>query len=797
MAFVRRCACFLTAIYCFPLSAQDQVEAVPDRGGIVDPALVSLQHVDYEYGVVVESADNFTYGYWPGMPLSIGDSVTTSLQGAELLLEASSTIVRIGESSRVGLQSIDDATPPRFAMSRGSLRIVAPYDPAETPVIIIETSLSTADILSRTEIAACDCILEYSPGESHTITVYAGEAVVYNGLTDETVVIPSGYYVDFFAEQFIPPLLFDTALSASADELIVSDAEQAAIAAGPLAGVSTLLQMQFNLLDPAALTVTPSVSEELPESFAADELQPADEAVDEIVETPAEEPQPISIIDNPVWDVLQVDGGLVPIEGEVYSLVSLKPGFSIGVLTLRFNLTIAYVGDLFDTGSWYSSSSSNEWTFGTDFNWQTNTLNALLDLTYDLVTKIDELSISAPGRVFELRLGSLEDISLGHGILVDGFSNTANLPLLRRQGLYMTVNAGFGGLQVLMPDIRSPQLFGARFTLSPFGPFFTLGMSSMVDLMPLANFANLALGTTVDLFVRPSMPMATPEQLLQAATDLQNTNTLLFPAIFPIAFDLSIGVETPEVAFTIFSEVALLLSVSAPAPGVEQFLQIARNGLDLSSLILNTAGNWIRNVASTSGVEGRFLFFVFRADLRTYSGSFRPGFFGTNYLRQRSAIAGDILSMTNDPSNERHDRFGLGLYLEPGFTFFDDQLQFGIGFYTPLEWGRTTIRLSPHDTMRIWLDLLPGLLPVYARLDYMRNGFIATIAQTPPYQGSSLFDGNATYRVTLGYSLLNIMRIEIFLNNAVTTRADGTIDFVDGRARTTTQFGIMARIGRH
>lgn len=94
------------------------------------------------------------------------------------------------------------------------------------------------------------------------------------------------------------------------------------------------------------------------------------------------------------------------------------------------------------------------------------------------------------------RIGTLDDVVLGFGILMDHYRNDVYYPLIKKQGFYGGLDLGHGGLTFVCDDIFDWDLFGGRvfgrplYWMSPenapsFVRFLQIGFSFLTDLDPL------------------------------------------------------------------------------------------------------------------------------------------------------------------------------------------------------------------------------------------------------------------------------------------------------------------------
>ena len=119
--------------------------------------------------------------------------------------------------------------------------------------------------------------------------------------------------------------------------------------------------------------------------------------------------------------------GTVSIDGETYNQISLRPEFNLGKWGIGFDFYLYIGGD----GNIYEDS----WNFSSVKNgYQT------------LVDKLKYIRYGYPGDQLYFKVGTLSGINLGHGILVEEYSNMMRYPEIRRVGFQLStfLDSGIG-----------------------------------------------------------------------------------------------------------------------------------------------------------------------------------------------------------------------------------------------------------------------------------------------------------------------------------------------------------------
>src|SRR5208337_1615572 len=97
-------------------------------------------------------------------------------------------------------------------------------------------------------------------------------------------------------------------------------------------------------------------------------------------------------------------------------------------------LPIIYNGDMFNPSDWYHPMGNDEWNFGGLLTGQlisTNPWVVAQDVLNDLLLKIRYLEWGQQRDPFFFKVGNLDDITIGHGLIMRDFANDADFPSIR------------------------------------------------------------------------------------------------------------------------------------------------------------------------------------------------------------------------------------------------------------------------------------------------------------------------------------------------------------------------------
>lgn len=182
------------------------------------------------------------------------------------------------------------------------------------------------------------------------------------------------------------------------------------------------------------------------------------------------------------------------IDGGVWNKVLLSPTFSIGGFTMSLYIPLYFknVDDIFkpSASNWYNYS---EWDFT---SWQ--------DALHDVLLKIRYLQYTNQNLL--VKVGSIPDMTLGHGSLVNNYANDLQFPSVRKVGFQFNMDFGNLGFESMMGDVFETKLMAGRLYYRPFygtGLIGKLGvgLSGFVDFSPLYTDTNKVFGYGFDLDV--------------------------------------------------------------------------------------------------------------------------------------------------------------------------------------------------------------------------------------------------------------------------------------------------------
>ena len=154
--------------------------------------------------------------------------------------------------------------------------------------------------------------------------------------------------------------------------------------------------------------------------------------------------------------------GTVTMDGKIWNQLAFRPEYSMG----NFGLALDLVFYFDENGNIHK----DEW----DFSDGNSIKNSLID-------KIYYLRYGFPGDPLYGKMGALDQVNLGYGILVDGYSNAIEYPQVRKIGLDFEFTKGLYFYQGFVNDFKENiGLFGMR-TQTTALLSFPVGISFVMD----------------------------------------------------------------------------------------------------------------------------------------------------------------------------------------------------------------------------------------------------------------------------------------------------------------------------
>jgi len=446
--------------------------------------------------------------------------------------------------------------------------------------------------------------------------------------------------------------------------------------------------------------------------------------------------------------------GSVAIDGTNYSEAIIQPNFDFGKTRLGLYLPVVYTSNLFDPSSWYKPNGNNEWSFGSDYFARQDYLNGARYLGTDIALKIKYFEYGSQYKdPFFIKVGNLEDMTLGHGLIMDDYANDTDFPSVRRLGFDMGLDGKGGGFELVANDLTDPQIFGGRLFVRPIPDFkLALGVSAVVDWAPASVLDPTLLSTLAPNNSSDAL------KLIDAGVDLD----------LPIIQSSFLGIRA-------FADGAATVpytteSISGVAPGLQ------------TQLIYDSSTGQVQNWGAAGGLLGNVLFVDWRLEYRYFTGDFVPSLFDGTYDRMRGQYAAQYINYLENPSSYSDTPTIMGIYGQAGFKLFNDKIAFSAGYFWP--WSQNagtsfqTQIVQSSDDLKVKFIIKKGLIPVIdlaGAITYEKRGLAYSIAN----HDFSLLDGDSIFGGEIDIPVPNTpdMDLAVIFQTEPVLNGNGTVEY--------------------
>lgn len=434
-------------------------------------------------------------------------------------------------------------------------------------------------------------------------------------------------------------------------------------------------------------------------------------------------------------DLLAFEIGYVNLNGESWAKLIAQPEINAGSFHMGLYLPIIYKDNIVDFSEWYTPVGNNEWSFGFD---QTNFWYGMGDFLGDIFLKIKYIEYGDPlWDNFYFKVGNLETMTLGHGILINNYTNYNNFPAERKIGINTGMTFGGFKLEMLMDNAAAPSLVGTRLAFK-FNKekSFALGVTLLADLFPA-----------------------------QEATD---------PAVYGNAMLFGVGIDFD--IFKINKDNFKMLGYADLAIYMPWFLDDPTK----SGSSITAGGGWgyiwdsygPHNFGIVAGIQGEISIVDYKVELRYYNGTFTPSLFDNIYDQNKIKYIDEMMDSIDNPSAVDHT---LGLYADVGFGLLKDQLVFNAAYYMPWNIGGNSIGYDIHgDYLKAEVLVFEDLIPKYAlsgSITYERTNFVGGLVDGD----FAFFDADTTFSGRITAPLAKTLDLALAFSTSIKYDSNGNI----------------------
>lgn len=469
-----------------------------------------------------------------------------------------------------------------------------------------------------------------------------------------------------------------------------------------------------------------------------------------------------------VMKVLGVEIGSITMNGETWSKIVAQPNFKIGAVKMGLYLPLIYNGNMFAPQDWYHPAGNDEWSFGFD---QTGIVNTVVDVVTDTFLKIKYIEVNGQRDPFFIKLGNLDDITVGHGLIMRNFANDADFPAVRRVGFNIGLDLGKVGFEYMVNDAGDLLTLPVVFSDPAFVPDVLTGVR--VYFQPFDNGkGDKKLKTIADSALGASLLVD-----IGAASGFDDPVKSGEPIFLNPGIDLDVPIfETDFFSIVAFADAALMLPYFRYAPDLA-YLGLAGDPVSAGlawRAVYNPdadvgAGEIpFKNYGAAAGLFGNVWFIDWRLEYRYYTGVFKPGFYNAGYERSRSRYVTEVVDYLANMDDPRFNALTMGVYGEGGFDW-PEIAQLDIGYFWPWDASGTIPFKDMQDRFiaKLTFQEIP-VIHVAGSFSYERTGFAQTLIGG---SGATLFDANTVVSAELAYPLVKDV-LDVVLYYTTTAQLD-------------------------
>jgi len=414
--------------------------------------------------------------------------------------------------------------------------------------------------------------------------------------------------------------------------------------------------------------------------------------------------------------------GTVTIDDLVYARWIITPEFSISKLGVGLYLPAIFspnVG-IFGFNDW---ENHDEWDFVD-----------LRDGLHDALIKIYYIRWGERGDPLYVKVGNIDDFYLGHGFIMDNYSNMLYFPEELNTGMQFNVDGNRGGIETVVSRFDRLELYGGRIYLRPLGRRipFAFGVTAVHDKPePVSNYWPIGPGAELT----------------------QNEDQL--PRILTVGGD----VELPIINLDVFS---LMLYADAAKMG---YMYKELHPALVQYELPEGAVGLIKGLGTGAGVMGKIArIFSYRVEYRYIFDYYEPGYI--NYLWENRRLSYqqellDVIIAQQDPNYESSTTSGI---LIKGGLVLLKKLEFGLGYENyEVTTGASTEKVHKGNA---YVTLSEGLIPkVSGDITYNRGANFNKVF-SDPFDESTLVEINGYYALAPMVSLAGGLKRTYRYNDA-------------------------------
>ena len=368
--------------------------------------------------------------YSPGIPIGTileeGDQIKTDNGYIVLVMMDDKTQIKLRPNTELSLSADPDPKFYQYRMNINFGTVFTEYEKTDESSFRIVTPTSVASV-KGTEFWTIS-----KPLGVDKICVITGIVDVLNNFTGESATVNAG----------------ETVKCSSSGELLLA----------PSTGIPIDPEVEFGtgepkieeeqkepIVEPAEFAYANIIeeAEDSTEVLTKELLTITESEPDPEPETQTEEKEPEEEKSEPMFgENLKMNAGFgaVTLDGNLYNQIALRPDFSLGKLGIGLDVVLYLDQD--------GNIRKDDWNEFSDF--------------FD---KIMYVRWAKQGDPFFVRAGTIENTTLGYGLIMNEYSNSIEYPDVKKLGLHTGISKGDVGIELMISDIKGNSgLMGLRGT---------------------------------------------------------------------------------------------------------------------------------------------------------------------------------------------------------------------------------------------------------------------------------------------------------------------------------------------
>ncbi len=396
--------------------------------------------------VLIQKAEDFDYNtpVTMGMVLDNNDQVKVNDGFAVMLLLDDKSQVKLRENSEVAITMVEDIGGTGYHVRLEYGQALTKYEKGADFGFQLHTPTSVASIKGTEFWTVSD------PETGDQVIVTEGQVDVMNNLTGMISTAGPGETVSSTTDGYIQ----------------TTETDESTIPEDPEGEEPAVEEETGDAGSDSTATETETVQEE-GDDTSGDMPAPPPSTVEETSPEPEEEEEGGEDDGGLAMDA---GFGAVTIDGQLYNQIALRPDISIGKLGVGLDVVIYMDQD--------GNIRKDEW-----------------NEAKDIIDKIMYVRWGEPGDPLYVRVGTLENVVLGYGLFMNGYSNMMEYPSVRKTGHHIGFKLGNFGIENVVANYKEFSFSGESTGLGIMGlrGTFSLGKLTFGSTLVMDNNQYLGL----------------------------------------------------------------------------------------------------------------------------------------------------------------------------------------------------------------------------------------------------------------------------------------------------------------